>query len=279
MKIAVVGATGRTGSRIVLFALEKGMYVAALVRDPVKFHKVIGRPLTDEEANRLLVIQGNPTNSVDVERAVKEADVVYETVGPWLNNPGEELKRRTAAAIITGMRRAGASRLVSLGSAGTNPNLMAMYSPFTRWLITRFLLDQLYVDLAIANDLFKQEGSWLQYTIVQPPLLVSTAGPTRQYTFSAAKPILKGSRQLPYADLALAMLQVGMEGLYIGQEVGVDCIAPLSAICPVEGAFVQQKEILLDNLQRKVLPSLVWGCSIAAAGLCFRGILYSGKEA
>jgi putative NADH-flavin reductase len=81
LQIAVLGATGRTGSRIVLFALEKGIYVAVLVRDPLKFYRVIGRPLTDQEANRLLVIHGDPTNSVDVERTVKEADVVYETVG------------------------------------------------------------------------------------------------------------------------------------------------------------------------------------------------------
>lgn len=81
MQIAVLGATGRTGSRILLFALEQGLHVVALVREEEKLYRVIGRSLTDDEANRLLLIQGDPTNCVDVEKTVKGADAVYETVG------------------------------------------------------------------------------------------------------------------------------------------------------------------------------------------------------
>lgn len=83
--------------------------------------------------------------------------------------------------------------------------------------------------------------------------------------------------QLPYADLALAMLQVGVEDLCEGQEVNVDCTAPVSAIRPVPGAFDQQKEILIDNLKRKVLPWLLLCSTAIVAGLLYYRHWYSAS--
>lgn len=72
--------------------------------------------------------------------------------------------------------------------------------------------------------------------------------------------------QLTYIDLALAMLEVGSKGLYIGEEVAVDCTAPPSEIVPVKGAFRMQSAILRDNLRRKVLPYALVGVAIVGLG-------------
>jgi putative NADH-flavin reductase len=91
-----LGASGRTGSRLTLLALEKGIYVVAFVRDQKKFYRVIGRQLSDEEAKLLTVIEGDTTSSVDVEKALTEVDVVYETVG---KNPGPSLSLDSQSSV------------------------------------------------------------------------------------------------------------------------------------------------------------------------------------
>jgi hypothetical protein len=83
--------------------------------------------------------------------------------------------------------------------------------------------------------------------------------------------------QLPYWDLALAMLQMGTEDLYLNKEVAVDCTAPPTAIHPDKDAFLQQKEILFDNIWRKVVPPLFAGCTLGAAGLGAAALVLAGK--
>jgi hypothetical protein len=72
--------------------------------------------------------------------------------------------------------------------------------------------------------------------------------------------------QLTYTDLACAMLEVGSKGLYIGEEVAVDCTAPASEVVPLEGAFKMQYAILRDNLRRKVLPYALAGVAVGVLG-------------
>lgn len=77
----MLGATGRTGSLLVLRALESNIAVVALVKDPKKLFRVLGRPLTFKESQLLTVVQGDPTNGDHVEKAVEGVDAVYETIG------------------------------------------------------------------------------------------------------------------------------------------------------------------------------------------------------
>jgi uncharacterized protein len=81
LQIAVLGATGRTGSLIVINAIERGLPVVALVRDPDKLKTKIGRRLNPDEAKLLTILVGSCLDSSDIEKAVKGVDVVFETVG------------------------------------------------------------------------------------------------------------------------------------------------------------------------------------------------------
>ena len=67
MRLAVFGATGRTGKPLVEQALNAGYEVTAFVRDPSKL-------ATKHE--RLTVVQGDATDAVAVERVVHVADAV-----------------------------------------------------------------------------------------------------------------------------------------------------------------------------------------------------------
>lgn len=81
LQVAVIGATGRTGSLIVLNSIERGYTVVALVRNADKLKAKLGRSLSYEETKLLTIVIGSPLSSGDVEKAVKGADVVFETVG------------------------------------------------------------------------------------------------------------------------------------------------------------------------------------------------------
>ena len=70
-KILLFGATGRTGSIILQYALTKGYAVTALVRNPGK--------LTVKH-DHLSVIQGLPTDFDDVRQAMIGCDAVISTL-------------------------------------------------------------------------------------------------------------------------------------------------------------------------------------------------------
>jgi putative NADH-flavin reductase len=67
MKLAVLGASGRTGRQIVELALEAGHHVRALVRSRGKLQ------LTHE---RLEYVMGDATDAAAVQRAVEGCDAV-----------------------------------------------------------------------------------------------------------------------------------------------------------------------------------------------------------
>jgi hypothetical protein len=53
--------------------------------------------------------------------------------GPYLNTPGVSLKQDTAAALIEAMQGTGVTRLVTLGSGGTNRKALEGQSRAWRW--------------------------------------------------------------------------------------------------------------------------------------------------
>ena len=73
MKIAVLGATGATGSIFVKMALDAGHEVIALVRTPSK-HKIIGDA-------KLTIVTGDATDAKAVAAAVKDVDAVVRSTG------------------------------------------------------------------------------------------------------------------------------------------------------------------------------------------------------
>lgn len=72
-RIAIFGATGGVGVHATEVALKKGLQVRALVRDPSK--------LPEHLQNHIEIIQGDVTNSADVQQTVEGQDAVVVTLG------------------------------------------------------------------------------------------------------------------------------------------------------------------------------------------------------
>lgn len=112
VNIAVLGATGTIGSRIVTEALERGHTVTAVVRDPAK--------LTDPDP-RLKVTTGDALDPASVAAVAQGQDVVVSAVGGG-DGPGHLATIEPAArALVEGLRTLGeqAPRLVVVGGAGS----------------------------------------------------------------------------------------------------------------------------------------------------------------
>ncbi|WP_405806584.1 NAD(P)-dependent oxidoreductase [Streptomyces sp. NBC_01187] len=113
-KIAVFGANGHIGSRVVREALDRGHEIIAVVRDPAKF--------VAEEHGKLTVTVGDALSPESVAALAKGADIVVSAVGGG-DGPGHLATIRPAAeSLVAGLRSLGggeAPLLIFVGGAGS----------------------------------------------------------------------------------------------------------------------------------------------------------------
>ncbi len=104
MKIALIGATGFVGSKILAESLHRNHEVTALVRDI---------SLLPTSPN-LRSVQVDATDSAALAQAVEGHDVVISAFNPAKDSAGTGTR-----AIIGGVKRSGVRRLLIVGGAGT----------------------------------------------------------------------------------------------------------------------------------------------------------------
>lgn len=107
MKIAVFGATGRTGRPLVAQALERGHEVVAFVRDPAKF---------DLEGDRLEVVSGDAYTGEGVTEAIEGTDAVVSVLGQTSEGP-DDLLTVAGGHVMDAMEESGVDRFVTLVGA------------------------------------------------------------------------------------------------------------------------------------------------------------------
>jgi putative NADH-flavin reductase len=111
-RIAVIGANGKIGRRVVSEALSRGHQVTAVVRDPS------GYPL---QAEGLSVAAGDALDAGAVARVAEGQSVLVSAVGGG-DGPGHAaLIEPAARALVEGLRSLGdaAPRLIAVGGAGS----------------------------------------------------------------------------------------------------------------------------------------------------------------
>lgn len=111
-KIALFGANGTIGSRVLREALDRGHQVTAVVRDPAK--------VTEADDN-LTVVKGDVLDPASVTAAAQGQDVVISAVGGG-DGPGHLATIEPAAkSLVAGVRAVGADapRLIAVGGAGS----------------------------------------------------------------------------------------------------------------------------------------------------------------
>jgi len=170
-KIAVFGASGRTGKLFTELALKNGYEVKALVRDPSRL---------DLRHSNLQVIHGDIADAIKVEETVKATEAVINLFNPTKGSPPNLLLTATQN-ILSAMQQNNVKRLIVVSSvpvgivAGIlDPNDEPRF--MNKWFINKFtifigktLLGELLEAGRASVDLIKQ--SPLRWTIVRASTL------------------------------------------------------------------------------------------------------------
>ncbi|MCC8188321.1 MAG: NAD(P)-dependent oxidoreductase [Bacteroides sp.] len=110
-KIVLIGASGFVGSAILNEALNRGISVTAVVRNPESI-KISNADLT--------VVKADVSDAGKVAEISKGADAVISAFNPGWTNPNiYEETLRIYPRILEGVKRAGVKRLLIVGGAGT----------------------------------------------------------------------------------------------------------------------------------------------------------------
>jgi len=109
MKIAVFGAGGRIGSRIVNEALNRGHDVTAVVRHPEDYTLI---------HDHLKVAKGDLFNAQDVETGAFDQDAVVSAYNNTGGAPPSTIAE-LAVPLIKGLKQAHVKRLIIVGGAGS----------------------------------------------------------------------------------------------------------------------------------------------------------------
>lgn len=110
-KIVLIGASGFVGSAILNEALNRGIKVTAVVRNPENI-KISNPDVT--------IVKADVSDVDKVAEIAKGADAVISAYNPGWTNPGiYEETLKTYPAILEGVKKAGVKRLLIVGGAGT----------------------------------------------------------------------------------------------------------------------------------------------------------------
>lgn len=164
-RILIIGATGGTGRELVAQALERGLSVTTLVRNPAKLQ--IEHP-------RLRVVQGDVLDFASVETALHGQQAVVSALGhKQLFRPTRILSEGTAN-LLRAMQKHGVARFVcetSLG-IGDSAGRMGLYYTF---FVIPIILPFYYLDKTRQERLIATSAA--DWVIVRPGAL--TDGPRR----------------------------------------------------------------------------------------------------
>ena len=195
MKIAIFGASGRTGILTVYQALNKGHLVTAFARKPSS--------VTIQHKN-LRVVQGDILEYEKVKQAVEGQDVIISALGVESRKPTTVLSEGTRN-ILRAMEECKVSRFICMSSAGILGNDAGIL--FGKIIMPLFL-KQVFIDKVRQMKIIQETN--LDWVIVRPTGLTD-APKTGKYKITMGSPV---SRKIPRADVSDFMLKLMTDKQY-----------------------------------------------------------------
>jgi len=193
MKIAVVGATGRTGLQVAEQALARGDDVIALARHPGALPR---RPGMVSAAADVL-------NRAVLAEALAGADAVVSALGIGTSRQPTAVYSDGTANILHAMDAHGITKLAVISAVPAGPRAE---QPFLQRRMIIPVLERVlgatYADMRRMEAVLR--GSDLDWVCLRPPRLVGKKA-TGRYRLDATRPLPK-ARSITYADLATALL-------------------------------------------------------------------------
>lgn len=187
-RIAMIGATGKTGRLVLERALDAGHEVRALARDPAK---------VTTRSERLTVIRGDVLDEAAVEETVAGTDVVLSLFGHVKGSP-KTLQTDGTRLIIAAMEHHGVKRLVSLSGGGLrDPHDQPQLADQIIRLLLKVLAGPVLADAE--GHLALLQASSLDWTVARAPRLLDEP-PVGSYRVGWVG--VDGSTKISRADFA-----------------------------------------------------------------------------
>merc|ERR1712106_1038998 len=211
MKLAILGATGRTGIEAVKQALADDHTVTAVVRNPAK--------ITLAHDN-LKVVEANIFDQEDLKNQFAGHDAVVSCLGFPPQNPTVTGYMEATKAIVSAMKSSSVSRLVLCHSWYTEEE-----SRGKAWFIIRWVLIPMIK--TVLNNMRETE-IWLDaeadvdYTVVRPAGLTDAAVTEGEFKIAEGDYHVEGAAgRIARADVARFMLSVLGEEKYHKKQLAI----------------------------------------------------------
>ncbi len=194
MKIALFGATGTIGQRILRELLRRGHKVTALVRDPSRLASHSGD---------LSVAEADILDAGTVAAAVAGHDAVVSAYAPPSDNPS--VLAHATRALIAGLTEAGVLRLVFVGGAGSlevAPGLKLIDAP--QFPVAFRAIAQAHGE---ALEILRNEAAQLEWTNLSPAGLIEPGERTGAFRTDTDSLVVDASGQsrISAEDYAIAI--------------------------------------------------------------------------
>jgi uncharacterized protein len=196
MKLAIIGANGKIGSRITEEALNRGHSVTGIARNPESGNK----------NDRVKWIKADALDTDTLASVLKGHDAVVSAFGiDWSKPETYPLYNKAALSIIAAAKKAAVNRLINVGGAGSleiKPGVQLVDSP-----------DFPEVWKAAANEqrksleIFRKENE-LDWTFFSPAIMIEPGPRTGKFRLGKDNPVFdeKGNSDISYDDYAVALI-------------------------------------------------------------------------
>jgi putative NADH-flavin reductase len=192
MKIAIFGATGKTGIELVKQALEHDHEVTVMVRDPKRL------PMFAKE---IRVFTGDFNNLDVVKSTIEGQDAVICTLGSRELYKNTGLRTSGTRVIIEAMQEVGVKRLVVMSSMGIGESWNTL--PLFTKVLFKLFMPAARADHEAQELVVKTSG--LDWTIIRPSGLTNDPNVT---SYEYGKQIKPRTSRIARANVANLILKV-----------------------------------------------------------------------
>jgi len=191
MKVALFGASGMIGSRILRELVRRGHTVTAVARNPGKI-----------QTAGVQVLKGDATDAEGVAAAAKGAEAAISAYAP---PQGQEVAISTATqALLEGLERAGVKRFLMVGGAAgleVAPGLQLLDAP-------DFPTAYKAIGLAHREVLPILKQSTIDWSYLSPAAIIQPGERTGKFRLGGTKLVVdeKGESRISAEDYAIALV-------------------------------------------------------------------------
>ena len=196
MKIAIIGANGKIGSRIAAEAIGHGHVVTGIARNPEG----------GVHNKQIAWIKADALDTGALAAALKGQDAVISAFGiDWHNPLTYPLFSKIARSVIDAAKKAGVKRFINVGGAGSlevAPGIQLVDTPDFPETWKQGAGEQ-----RKSLDIFRQEKD-LDWTFFSPAIMIEPGPRTGRYRLGGDNPVVddRGYSQISYDDYAAALI-------------------------------------------------------------------------